>query len=77
MKKILFIAGIVVLLAGIIASIYGSNQSFIDTNNIIHDSAWMPIGALTILIGGFSTVAAGTLFGLTYLIKRKTNSTNK
>jgi hypothetical protein len=50
MKRNALIVSIIMLIVGVIGRIYASNYSYVDETGILHDSAWLPIGTLLIVI---------------------------
>ena len=48
-RKLLF-SSLVILAAGIIASLLGNNATYVDASGLMHESLWTPIGALMIVL---------------------------
>ncbi len=70
MAKKLLISSVVLLIVGNFGRIYATNYTYIDENNILHDSAWLPISALTIFIGTILLLGALIAFAISYLKNR-------
>jgi len=70
MTRKLFITSIVLLVFGNIARIYANNYTYIDENNILRDTAWMPISALMLLGGVLLLLITLVIYGVNYLKSR-------
>lgn len=67
MIRKLFITSTVLLVLGNIGRIYANNYTYIDENNILRDTAWMPISALMLLGGALLLLITLALYGVNYL----------
>jgi len=70
MTRKLFITSIVLLVFGNIGRIYANNYTYIDENNILRDTAWMPISALMLLGGALLLLITLVIYGVNYLKSR-------
>jgi hypothetical protein len=71
MRRNVFIASIVMLVLGIIGRIYANNYSYVDEAGMLHDSAWLPIGTLLIIISVFILLVLGVLSVISYFENRQ------
>ena len=69
-RKIMLTASLVLLIVGFIGSIYARNYTYIDANNVLRDTAWMPISALMLLGGTLLLLVSASLYGVNYLKNR-------
>ncbi len=74
MTRKMLIAGIILLVAGFIGRIYSANYTFVDANGILHDTAWLPVSALMLLVGLILLLIAAVLFGIGLLRSRQETS---
>lgn len=51
MKNTLLYSGITLTLIGFVGRLYAANYSYIDADNILRDSAWLPIGSFMFIVG--------------------------
>lgn len=51
MTRKLLITSIIMLVLGNIGRIYANNYTYIDTDGILRDTAWLPISAFLLLSG--------------------------
>ena len=70
MTRKLLITSILLLTMGIIGRIYAANYTYIDANNVLRDTAWLPIGSFMFLAGVFLLPVAAGLFGVNILRNR-------
>ena len=70
MTRKLFIISIALLLFGNIGRIYANNYTYIDENNILRDTVWMPISALMLLGGALLLLITLVLYSVNYLKSR-------
>ncbi len=66
----LFITSVVLIILGNIGRLYANSYTYIDENNILHDTAWMPISALMLLVGVLLLVITLVFFGVNRLKSR-------
>ncbi len=63
----LLAAGIILLITGTIGRLYAANYTYVDADNILRDSAWLPIGSLMMLVGAVLLLVSAVLYGVTYV----------
>jgi len=68
-RKIL-ITSIILLTLGTIGRIYAADYTYIDANNILRDTAWLPISTLMFLAGVLLLPVAAGLYGVNLLRSR-------
>ena len=68
-RKIL-ITSIILLALGTIGRIYASSYTYIDANNILRDTAWLPISTFMFLAGALLLLVAAGLYGVNILRSR-------
>ena len=64
MMRKLFVTSIVLLVLGTVARVYASNYTYIDANNVLRDTAWLPIGSFMMLGGMLLLAVAGIVLVL-------------
>ena len=62
MKRNVFYISIALIVIGIIGRIYAAQFSYVTPEGVLQDSAWLPIGALMIIIGVLALIVLGILF---------------
>ena len=71
MKRNLLILSLIILFLSFIGLIYSANLSYVDSNGLVHDSAWMPISALSNLLGWILLIVSLVLYGIAFIKKRR------
>ncbi|MBI9044963.1 MAG: DUF3955 domain-containing protein [Anaerolineaceae bacterium] len=71
MKRIMLIASIAMIVVGIMGQIYANNYTYVDTNGVLRDSAWMPISAILLFIGFLFLLISAVLYIVYYFKNRK------
>ncbi len=51
MKNTLLYSGIALTLIGFVGRLYAANYSYVHADNILRDSAWLPIGSFMFIAG--------------------------
>lgn len=51
MKNTLLYLGTVLTLIGFVGRLYAANYSYVDADNILRDSIWLPIGSFMFIAG--------------------------
>ena len=69
MKRTTLFISIALIVAGIIARIYAAQYSYVSADGMLHDSAWLPIGTLMLVIGVFALIIVGFLYLIRLLRK--------
>ena len=69
MKNTLLYSAIILTLIGFVGRLYAANFSYIDADNILRDSAWLPVGSFMFI--------AGVLLLLYVAVTRAINSMRK
>jgi hypothetical protein len=64
------ITSIILLALGTIGRIYASNYTHIDANNVLRDTAWLPISTFTFLAGVLLLPVAAGIYGVNLLQSR-------
>ena len=65
-RKIL-ITSIILLALGTIGRIYAADYTYVDANNILRDTAWLPISTIMFLAGALLLPVAAGLYGANIL----------
>ena len=73
MKRKIFYISIGLIVIGIIGRIYAAQYTYVSSDGILHDSAWLPIGTLMIVIGILALVVLGILYLINLLRNRQRN----
>jgi len=67
MKRSLLYSSLVLIVISIIARIYAAQYTHITADGVLHDSIWLPISALMLIIGILVLFATGSLYVIGYL----------
>lgn len=67
MKRRLLYSGFVLIVLSLIARIYAAQYTHITADGILHDTAWLPISALMLIVGIFVLFVSGALYVIGYL----------
>ncbi len=70
MKRKLLISSLVSILVGFITAKVGDSLSTIGQDGILHDSRWMLIGTLLVVIGLLELVVVGVWYAVDYIKQR-------
>lgn len=70
MKQKLLITSIIMLIVGNMGRIYANNYTYIDANDILRDTAWLPVSAFLLLIGFLLLLVVFLLYSVGYLKNR-------
>ena len=70
MKRNILYINIVLIVIGIIGRICAAQYTHVTPDGILHESAWLPIGNLMIIIGVLALIALGIQFMIGYLRNR-------
>ena len=70
MKRIILYASIVLIAIGIIGRLYAAQYAHVTPEGVLVESAWLPIGALMIIVGILALFVLGVLYGIGYLKNR-------
>lgn len=67
MKRPLLYSGLVLIILSLIARMYAAQYTHITADGVLHDSLWLPISALMLIIGILMLFVTGTLYVIGYL----------
>ncbi len=67
MKRRLLYSSLVLILLSLIARIYAAQYTYVTADGVLHDTAWLPISALMLIIGILVLFASGGLYLIGYL----------
>ena len=70
MKRIVLIISIVLIVVGGIGRVYADQYSYVSADGMLHDSIWLPLGTLMIVLGVFILIVLGIVSLIGYLRKR-------
>lgn len=59
MKRFILYISIVLVIGGLLARNYADRYSFVTSEGMLVDSAWLPVGTLMLLIGLFILIVLG------------------
>jgi len=69
-RKVFLYISIVLIVIGVIGRVYADKSSYVSADGMVHDSAWLPLGSLMVVVGVLTLLVVGIVSLIGYLKNR-------
>jgi len=70
-RKIILYLSIILIVVSVIGRVFADQYSYVSADGMVHDSAWLPLGTLMVVVGVLMLVIVGIVSLVSYLKKPK------
>jgi uncharacterized membrane protein len=69
-RKLFLFLSIILIVVGIIGRVFADRYSYVSADGILHESIWLPLGTLMVMVGVLTLVGVGIVYLVSYYKNR-------